>query len=551
MTQWTLKRHESFGGVRGPVVWVVMDGVGNGPGDAGDAVRLARTPTLDWLSAHTLTAELAAHGKAVGLPSDGDMGNSEVGHNALGAGRVFDQGAKRVNAAIESGELFEGEVWTSLTARVRESGEPMHFIGLLSDGNVHSHIEHLFAMIRRCHAEDVKALRVHVLLDGRDVPESSALEYVAPLEALLQELCAVGRDYRIASGGGRMKVTMDRYQADWGMVELGWQLHVRGEGRGFASATEAIETFRTEDASVTDQYLPGFVVVDGEGKPVGPIRDGSSVVFFNFRGDRALEITRAFEDDGLTAFDRGARPDALYAGMMQYDGDLLLPTHYLVDPPSIDRTLGEYLVHNGVTTLATSETQKFGHVTYFWNGNRSGCFDDAMERYVEVPSDRLPFEERPWMKAAEITDVVVESLVGDAAPRHARLNYANGDMVGHTGDLEATILAVEAVDLSLGRLLPVVRELGGALIVTADHGNADEMFLRDKKSGATLRDDDGRPKAKTSHTLSSVPLHIYSPGAQLALDGGVARPGLANLAATCLALMGFERPDGYEPSLIG
>jgi 2,3-bisphosphoglycerate-independent phosphoglycerate mutase len=347
-----------------------------------------------------------------------------------------------------------------------------------------------------------------------------------------------------------MKVTMDRYEADWGMVATGWKLHVRGEGRGFASATEAIATFRAEDPSVTDQNLPGFVVVDGEGRPVGPIRDGAAVVFFNFRGDRAIEITRAFEAETLSAFERGPRPSVLYAGMMQYDGDLLLPKRYLVDPPSIDRTIGEYLAHNGVTQLATSETQKFGHVTYFWNGNRSGYFDETLERYVEVPSDTRPFEERPWMKAAEITDVVIDALARSDRPRHVRLNYANGDMVGHTGFVEPTVQAVAAVDLSVGRLIPVVRRLGGAMIVTADHGNADEMFLRDK-SGNALVGENGRPRPKTSHTLSPVPLHIYAPSATLALDESVLRPGLANLAATCLTLLGFSRPDGYEPSLIG
>ncbi|RLB47204.1 MAG: 2,3-bisphosphoglycerate-independent phosphoglycerate mutase [Deltaproteobacteria bacterium] len=551
MTQWKLSPHKAFGGVPGPVVWVVMDGVGNGPGDAGDAVHLSRTPTLDWLGENALTTQLVAHGKAVGLPDDGDMGNSEVGHNALGAGRVFDQGAKRVNAALASGELYEGAVWKGLTGRVRESGEPMHFIGLLSDGNVHSHIDHLFQMIRRCHDEDVAAVRVHVLLDGRDVPDGSATAYVDQLEGLLADLCAEGRDYRIASGGGRMKVTMDRYEAEWSMVERGWQLHVRGEGRGFPSAAQAIQTFRDEDKKATDQNLPGFVVVDGEGKAVGPIRDGAAVVFFNFRGDRAIEITKAFEDEAFPAFDRGPRPDVLYAGMMQYDGDLLLPKQYLVDPPAIDRTLGEFLVHNGVTQLATSETQKFGHVTYFWNGNRSGYFDEKMERYVEIKSDVLPFEERPWMKAAEITDVVVDALT-NGRERHIRLNYANGDMVGHTGALDAAVLAVESVDLCLGRLVPLVRELGGALIVTADHGNADEMFLRDKKSGEALRGADGVPLPKTSHTLSPVPLHIYAPTApSLALNSDVKRPGISNLASTCLALLGLSAPEDYDASLIG
>ena len=540
---WSLKPHPSFAPVEGPVLIVVMDGVGIGRRDEGDAVWLARTPTLDWLGAHAATTTLAAHGLAVGLPSDDDMGNSEVGHNALGAGRVFDQGAKRVQLAIESGEIFQGEVWKQQVARVRESGEPMHFIGLLSDGNVHSHIEHLFAMLRRCHAENVARARVHVLLDGRDVPETSALEYLDALEAVLRELNDAGRDYRIASGGGRMTTTMDRYEADWSIVERGWNAHVHGGGRGFASAREAIETFRSEDPEIIDQYLPEFVVVE-DGEPVGPIRDGAAVVFFNFRGDRAVEITRAFTEEGFTEFDRGAVPDALYAGMMQYDGDLLLPKRFLVTPPDIDRTLGEYLARNGVAQMACSETQKFGHVTYFWNGNRSGRFDEKLETYVEIPSDRVPFDQRPWMKAAEITEATIEAL--KKGTRHIRINYANGDMVGHTGELEASVLAVQAVDLMLARLLPVVRAAHGAILVTADHGNADQMFEVDKKTGEYERRDDGSPKARTSHSLNRVPCHLWVPGREVALREG----GLANVAATLLQLLGFERPEGYEPSLL-
>ena len=533
------------------MILVVMDGVGHGAHDEGDAVWLARTPTLDWLGEHALSTEIAAHGTAVGLPSDDDMGNSEVGHNAMGAGRVLDQGAKRVNAAIESGEIFEGEEWKRLVAKVKESGEPMHFIGLLSDGNVHSHIDHLFALIRRCDAEGVEEVRVHPLLDGRDVPDTSALEYVDALEKVLSEMRDRGRRYFVASGGGRMKVTMDRYGADWAMVERGWQHHVRGEGRGFRSLREAIETLRADKPGTVDQNLPGFVIVDDAGKPVGPIRDGAAVVLVNFRGDRAIELSRAFDEESFDEFDRGKRPDVAFAGMMQYDGDLGIPKHFLVSPPSIDCTVGEYLAKNGVTQLAVSETQKFGHVTYFWNGNRSGKFDEKLETYVEVPSDRRPFEERPWMKAAEITDVVVDR-VAEGGVRHVRINYANGDMVGHTGDREASIVAVEAVDLCLERLRALVEETKGALVVTADHGNADEMFERDKKTGEVQRDAQGRPKQKTSHTLNPVPFLVYAPGhgEDLAVDEGLATAGLANVAATLLLLMGFERPEGYEPPIL-
>jgi 2,3-bisphosphoglycerate-independent phosphoglycerate mutase len=529
------------------VLVVVMDGVGIGRHDEGDAVWLARTPVLDALAASTPSTALRAHGTAVGLPSDDDMGNSEVGHNALGAGRVFDQGAKLIGQAMASGAIWEGEAWRRAIARVKESGEPMHFVGLLSDGNVHSHIEHLERMLRRCATEGVEKARVHALLDGRDVPETSALEYVDRIESLLRELSAsAGRDYRVASGGGRMKVTMDRYEADWDMVALGWRVHVRGEGRRFASLREAVETLR-EETGANDQNLPGFVIAEGS-TPVGPIRDGASVVLFNFRGDRALEITRAFEEEPFTKFDRGPRPDVFFAGMMQYDGDLRLPTHFLVSPPAIDRSLGEHLAANGITQLAISETQKYGHVTYFWNGNKTEPFDPKTETYVEIPSDRRPFEERPWMKAAEITDRLIDEL-RTGRHRHARVNYANGDMVGHTGVRDAAVIAVEAVDLCLGRLVEVVTEMNGAMIVTADHGNADQMFELDK-AGMPKRKPDGTPSAKTSHTLNLVPCHVLAPTASLAMDRSVTAPGLANVAATVLFLLGFGAPEGYRPSLL-
>ena len=339
---------------------------------------------------------------------------------------------------------------------------------------------------------------------------------------------------------------MDRYEADWGMVELGWQLHVRGEGRRFRGLEEAVKTLRDETGAV-DQELGGFVIADDDG-PVGPIRDGAAVLFTNFRGDRAIEISQAFEDDDFPHFDRGPRPDVLYAGMMQYDGDLELPSRYLVAPPAIDRTLGEYLARNGLAQLAISETQKYGHVTYFWNGNRTDPFAPELETYVEIPSDTRPFEERPWMKAAEITDRLIDEL-RTGKHRHARVNYANGDMVGHTGDRDASVMAVEAVDLCLGRLLPVIRELDGAVIVTADHGNADLMYELDKKTGEVLTKADGSPRAKTSHTLNPVPCHVFAPGVSLAVKP-VERPGLANVAASLLFLMGRAAPESYLPSFL-
>jgi 2,3-bisphosphoglycerate-independent phosphoglycerate mutase len=533
-------------------VIVIMDGMGIGKGDDGDAVALARTPVLDRLRSHYPWRTLRAHGTAVGLPTDSDMGNSEVGHNAIGAGRIFDQGAKLVNKAIAERSLFEREVWKRLTDRCRMKKTPLHFIGLLSDGNVHSHIDHLAAMIREAAQSGIRELYVHPLLDGRDVDKASAHIYVGQLEDLLGEFDGQdGRRFRIASGGGRMTTTMDRYQANWGVVERGWNAHVHGKAPAFCSALEAIETYRKEKPGIIDQDLGAFVIVDEEEKPVGPISDGASVIFFNFRGDRAIEISQAFEQEEFPYFDRGQRPDVDYAGMMQYDGDLLIPRSFLVSPPAIDRTMGEYLARNGITQLACSETQKYGHVTYFWNGNRGGMFDKTHETYVEIPSDDVPFEQRPWMKAAQVTDRVIEEL-RTGRYRHARVNYANGDMVGHTGDRDAAIYAVEAVDLSLGRLLQSIEELNGIALVTADHGNADDMYERDKHGGIKIDEETGKPRTRTSHSLNPVPFILFDPSDpdRHRLRDDLPEAGLASIAATALHLLGFEAPADYEDDLL-
>ncbi len=528
-----------------------MDGIGVGPYPDGDAVRSAHTPHLDRLREMPLSATLKAHGTAVGLPSDADMGNSEVGHNAIGCGRVFDQGAMLVNRSIASGDLFRGDAWREVSAFCRERQGTLHFIGLFSDGNVHSHLDHLKALLQQAKVEGVKTARIHILLDGRDVGETSALTYVEPFEQYLQELNAGGgMDATIASGGGRMFITMDRYGADWQMVQRGWQTHVRGEGRGFASAADAIRGLRLEQPGVLDQDLPAFVI-HRQGKPVGPIRDGDSVVFFNYRGDRAIEISRAFEEPEMTEFKRGPRPDICYAGMMQYDGDLMIPKRFLVTPPAIDRTVGEYLAHAGVRQLAISETQKFGHVTYFFNGNRSGKFDEQLETYIEIPSDRVPFEQRPWMKAAEITDTVVDAIRGRQYD-FIRLNYPNGDMVGHTGVYQAAEIAVSCVDLCLGRVIEAVKAVGGILVVSADHGNADDMVEREKNGQPRIDPETGRVKARTSHSLNPVPVIVYMPadGGKWRLSADVASLGISSLGATCLALLGYQPPEDYDRPIV-
>ena len=547
----TLEKLQKFDGVKGPVLTIVMDGVGLAPDTVSNAVKGAYTPNLDRLMASYPTVSLKAHGTAVGLPSDDDMGNSEVGHNALGAGQVFAQGAKLVSNSIESGKMFASSTWQELVANVKANASTLHFLGLFSDGNVHSHIDHLKAMLKQAKAEGVSRVRVHILLDGRDVGETSALDYIRPFEAFLAELGDERFDVCIASGGGRMTITMDRYEANWAMVEAGWRTHVLGEGRQFASAEEAVLAYR-EELKVIDQDLPAFVIAEN-GKPVGTVEDGDSVIFFNFRGDRSIEISKTFDapEGAFDKFDRVRVPKVVYAGMLEYDGDLHIPAKYLVSPPEITNTMSEYMANTGIPVLAISETQKYGHVTYFWNGNKSGKFDEALETYIEIPSDVVPFEQRPWMKCAEITDQLIECLKSGKY-QYLRVNFPNGDMVGHTGSLAATRCSMEALDLQLGRILPVLDSLGGVALITADHGNADEMYEMDKKTGLPKVDKNGNYKAKTSHTLNPVPCIFY--------DNTEARKhykvkengafGLSSVAATTVNLMGYQAPEMWDESMI-
>ena len=550
-----LKKNPKWKGRRGPLVLVIMDGVGYGKYKEGDAVADSKMYNLDTVRAKSAHTRLKAHGKAVGLPSDEDMGNSEVGHNAIGCGRVYNQGAALVSKSIETGAIFEGAAWRDVVSNAKKTGGALHFIGLFSDGNVHSHLDHLKAMLKKAKAEGVKKARLHILFDGRDVGETSALDYVDPFEAFLSELDSDGTvDYRIASGGGRMWITMDRYGADWSMVERGWNVHVLGKGRQFKTAREAVETYRKEIPGIIDQDLKEFVIAEG-GKPVGTIENGDSVILFNFRGDRAMELTAAFEQDKFETFDRVRRPKICYAGMMEYDGDLHVPARYLVSPPSIDRTMGEYLAATGVKSLAISETQKYGHVTYFFNGNRTGKFDEKLEDYVEVKSDVVPFEQRPWMKCAEITDKVLQAIESGKYD-FIRLNFPNGDMVGHTGIYQAVVCSMEAMDLQLGRLAKAVEKAGGVLVLSADHGNSDDMFEHDKKTGAAVRKEDGSYKAKTSHSLNPVPCIVFDPESKGEYDATVGEGslktglGISSLAATSIELLGYLPPADYDPSVL-
>lgn len=535
-----LETLEHFKGRKGPLLLIIFDGIGIGKNDESNAIHLANTPCMDSLFNSELFTTLQAHGKAVGMPSDADMGNSEVGHNALGSGRVFEQGAALVNNSFDSGDIFKSDTWRQMVDQVNQKNSTFHFLGLLSDGNVHSNISHVIQFMKQCKKENVKKVRIHILLDGRDVYEKSAVKYIDMVEEVLSVINQnPGFDYRIASGGGRMITTMDRYNADWSVVERGWNAHVLGKARMFKSAKEAVETYYAEDEKINDQFLPAFVI-ESDGKPVGTINDNDSVVNFNFRGDRAIEISIAFEASDFDHFNRERVPSVIYAGMMEYDGDLHVPSKYLVNPPVIENTVSEYLCDNQIKSFAISETQKFGHVTYFWNGNKSGYVNEKFEKYIEIPSDKIQFEKAPQMKAKEITDKTIEILESGEF-KFGRLNLANGDMVGHTGNKDAIITAVETVDKCAQRLIDKVNQLDGITVILADHGNADEMYTEKK----------GEKILSTAHSLNRIPFAIvdknYNGEYKIA---DLEHEGLSNVAATILNLLGFKKPDGYDSSLI-
>ncbi|KAJ7295077.1 hypothetical protein O6H91_Y214200 [Diphasiastrum complanatum] len=492
------------------VAVVILDGWGEQAANKYNAIYVANTPAMDSLKegAPDKWRLIKAHGPAVGLPTEDDMGNSEVGHNALGAGRIYEQGAKLVDSAIATGKLFQGEGFKYIQEAFPDG--TLHLVGLLSDGGVHSRIDQLEGLLKGSVANGAKKIRVHILTDGRDVLDGSSVGFVERLEKDLQDLRNEGVDALIASGGGRMEVTMDRYENDWNVVKRGWDAQVLGEAPNrFTSALEALQKLKAENPKkVNDQYYPPFVIVDESGKAVGPIVDGDAVVTFNFRADRMTMAAKAFEYEDFNKFDRVRFPKIRYAGMLQYDGELKLPSHYLVSPPEIERTSGEFFVHNGIRTFACSETVKFGHVTFFWNGNRSGQFSEELEEYVEIPSDHgITFNEKPRMKAKEIGEKARDAILSGKFDQ-VRVNIPNGDMVGHTGDIEATVTACEAADLAVKMILDAIEQVGGIYLVTADHGNAEDMVKRGK-TGEPAMDKNGKIQILTSHTCWPVSLCFF------------------------------------------
>jgi len=549
-TNWKLSDHPKL--VKGKTLaLIVLDGWGEANPDQYNCIHVAETPAMDSLkkSAPKNWRLVRAHGKAVGLPTEDDMGNSEVGHNALGAGRIYAQGAKLVDHALDSGKIYDGEGFHYIKECFDKG--TLHLIGLLSDGGVHSRLDQLQLLLKGASERGAKRIRVHVLTDGRDVLDGSSVGFAEILENDLEDLRKKGIDAQVASGGGRMYVTMDRYENDWDVVKRGWDAQVLGEApHKFRNVVEAIKKLREVPKS-NDQYLPPFVIVDENGKPTGPILDGDAVVTLNFRADRMVMQAKALEYKDFDKFDRVRFPKIRYAGMLQYDGELKLPNHYLVSPPEIERTSGEYLTHNGVRTFACSETVKFGHVTFFWNGNRSGYFNPEMEEYVEIPSDSgITFNVKPKMKAIEIAEKARDAILSGKF-HQVRVNLPNSDMVGHTGDIEATVTACKAADDAVKMILDAIEQVGGIYVVTADHGNAEDMVKRDKKGQPAL-DKNGNIQILTSHTLQPVPIAIGGPGLAPGVSFRKDLPdgGLANVAATVMNLHGFVAPADYEPTLI-
>ena len=537
----------------GPVVLAIMDGVGLAVDAPGNAVSRARTPFLGMASQQYLHVSLDASGEAVGL-LPGQMGNSEVGHNTMGSGTVYKQGIAHIEEAFISGEVFGSDAWKGAITRVLneknvsldKSDNPwynidvdqrtLHFAGIFSDGGVHSHISHLEQMVEQAYKEGVRRMRVHAIFDGRDVPPQSEPKFIQRFEAFVKRFA--GADIRIASGGGRMTTVSDRYENDWSVVARGWDMMVNGEANYyFHSAEEGIMTLRRIDSNVQDQYLPAFVVVDDDEKPIGKIEKGDALIYFDFRADRAIEIAQAFTYWDFPYFNRGDyRPDDVYfVGMTEYNSDTHVPEHRLVEPIYIKETLNRFLGERGISELAVSETVKFGHITYYFNGN---SYEKAPgEEHIQIDSYTEPFETRPWMRTAEITDAVIDNM---DKYRFVRLNYPGGDMVGHTADFEATVVAMEAIDLSLARIAKKVDEMGGVLVVVADHGNAEELL---DKNGVK----------KTSHTTNRVPLIIYDNtlNRKRYQLNQVENPGLKNLAATLAVLLGQnDYPKSWEEPLI-
>ena len=497
---------------RAPVALILLDGYGLAPPGPGNAISLANTPVMDRLFATCPWAPLDAAGLSVGLPP-GQMGNSEVGHLNIGAGRVVYQELTRIDQAVEDGSINRNQVLLDAIDGAVGDGRAVHCMGLLSDGGVHSHQEHLYALVRLAAARGASHIFIHAFLDGRDVSPTSGLGFVEELEWVLAEV-----------GAGRVATVIGRYYAmdrdkRWERVERAWRAIALAEGRHVHSALDAIAA--SYDDGVTDEFVEPVAVTSALGA-TAPLEDGDALIFFNFRPDRAREITRAFTDEAFDSFARPVRPAVRFVCLTQYDPTIHAPVAFPKELPRC--VLADVIAEAGLRQLHIAETEKYAHVTFFFNG---GAEEPKVgEERILVPSPKVPtYDLQPEMSAPGVTDELVAAILAGRADFYV-VNYANCDMVGHTGVLAAAIAAVETVDSSVGRVLDAVRTTSGSAIVAADHGNAEQMV--DAENGSVF----------TAHTTEHVPFICVADGVQSIRTGGI----LADVAPSVCDLLGLEQP---------
>lgn len=496
------------------VALIILDGFGLREEAYGNAVKQANTPNFDRYWKQFPHNQLTASGEAVGLP-DGQMGNSEVGHLNIGAGRIVYQNLTRINRSISSGDFYENETLNDAMLRAKEKGTSVHFLGLLSDGGVHSHMNHLFALLEVAKRLSIEKVFVHLFLDGRDVGPKTALEFIEKTEAKIKEL-KVGK---IASVSGRY-YAMDRDRR-WDRVKKAYDVLVFGEGPTFSTPKSVVE--QSYEQEISDEFVVPAVIVDENKSPVGTISNGDSVIFYNFRPDRARQLSQALTHKDFDFFDRGSKDlsDIHFVMFTEYSdtikGEVVFKEVDLKD------TVGEVLSKNGLKQLRIAETEKYPHVTFFMSGGREGAFPGEKRILIDSPKVAT-YDLKPEMSAYEIADALIQELHSDR-PNAVILNFANPDMVGHSGNLEATIKAVEAVDECLGKVVDEIISLGGRAIITADHGNADVMIT-----------EDGKPM--TAHTTNPVPVIVTDDKVEIRSNGI-----LADLAPTLLDLLKIDKPE--------
>ncbi len=508
-----------------PVILAILDGWGLAEPSATNAVSVAHTPNMDRLMATCPMTTLVAHNGLVGLP-EGQMGNSEVGHLNIGAGRIVYQDYTRINRAVDQGEFAANPVFARLMDQVRAAGSRLHLCGLVSDGGVHSHIRHLIALVELAKTKGLEVL-IHCFMDGRDTPPHSGLDYLQELKEALDRIgCG-----KIATVCGRY-YAMDRDKR-WDRVKKAWDALVLGEG---ASARDALALVRDSySQDITDEFIIPTVLVDEAGQPLGRIQDKDGVLFFNFRADRVRELCHAFGDADFSGFDPGLRPQLTgLVTMTAYEADFSFPVAF--PPVSLTHILGEEVSRHGRRQLRIAETEKYAHVTYFFNGGNEVPFAGEDRILINSPRDVATYDQKPQMSALEVTDTLLDTLAkeeGAGTPYDmVILNFANGDMVGHTGVMEAAVAACETVDGCIGRIEQFVAQRGGVLLITADHGNAEKML--DPENGGPY----------TAHTLSPVPFIVVSEqlkGCQLKSGGA-----LKDIAPTILSLMELPIPGEME-----